>query len=185
MKSLNPTELKRLHRSWRRQSESRLALLLDGVQGPFNVGSILRTAAAMHVSHVYAIDLAMSWTDVKVQKTAMGTHRFLQLTNVETAEEAVSRIRSDGYQIVGLELATSASPVWQVEMSGDTCIAVGHEDRGLSSTILHESDALAYVPQFGRVGSLNVATAAAIACYESRRQTVALFESTEGDADEA
>ena len=46
-RNLNPTELKRLHRSWRRSTTSRLGLLLDTVQNPVNVGSILRTAAAL------------------------------------------------------------------------------------------------------------------------------------------
>ena len=45
MKQLRPTDLKRLHREWNRRSTGRLALLLDGVQSPFNVGSIVRTAA--------------------------------------------------------------------------------------------------------------------------------------------
>ena len=46
VKPLGPTDLKRLHREWRRRTEGRVALLLDGVQTPFNVGAILRTAAA-------------------------------------------------------------------------------------------------------------------------------------------
>jgi tRNA (guanosine-2'-O-)-methyltransferase len=51
-----------------------------------------------------------------------------------------------------------------------TCLVVGHEDRGLSAATLGACDDVAYLPLLGKVGSLNVATAAAIACYEVRRQ---------------
>ena len=49
-------------------------------------------------------------------------------------------------------------------------LVVGHEDRGLSTTILESCEAVGFIPQLGRIGSLNVATAAAIAIYEARRQ---------------
>jgi tRNA (guanosine-2'-O-)-methyltransferase len=50
------------------------------------------------------------------------------------------------------------------------CLAVGNEDRGLSQATLAACDVVAFLPQMGRVGSLNVATAASIAIYELRRQ---------------
>ena len=53
MKQLGSTDLKRLHREWRRRTEGRVALLLDSVQTPFNVGAIERTAAAMRVDDVW------------------------------------------------------------------------------------------------------------------------------------
>ena len=54
-RNLCGTELKRLHRDWRRRTEQRLGLLLDGVQNPFNVGAILRTAAAFSVDHLWLV----------------------------------------------------------------------------------------------------------------------------------
>ena len=53
MKQLGPTDLKRLHRDWGKRTTGRLALLLDGVSSPFNVGTIVRTAAALRVEHLY------------------------------------------------------------------------------------------------------------------------------------
>ena len=52
-RNLGSTELKRLHREWRRKADGRLALVLDSVATPANVGSILRTAAAMRVDDVW------------------------------------------------------------------------------------------------------------------------------------
>lgn len=169
-RSLNDTELKRLHRSWRRATDARLALLLEHVKGPYNVGSIMRTAAAMHVDVCYVVGFDSSWTDAKVQKTAMGTHRFLDLRAIPDTESAIAAVKEDGFRLVGLELATDAKPMWELDLTGDICIAVGHEDRGVTPQLLNACDAVAYAPLLGRVGSLNVATAASIACYEVRRQ---------------
>jgi tRNA (guanosine-2'-O-)-methyltransferase len=55
-------------------------------------------------------------------------------------------------------------------LSPDICLVVGHEDRGIAAATLDVCDAVAFVPQLGRVGSLNVATAASIALYEVRRR---------------
>ncbi len=55
-------------------------------------------------------------------------------------------------------------------LTADVCLAVGHEDHGSSKAGLAACDQVAYLPMLGRVGSLNVATAAAIAMYEVRRR---------------
>ncbi len=169
-RSLTGTELKRLHRDWRRRTAGRLALVLDGVQGPFNVGSIVRTAAAERVDCIWYAGASASPINPKVGKTALGTERYVRGIVVDTAAEAIEAARGDGYRLVGLELAERAVPLHEVELGPDTCLVVGHEDRGINPAVLQNLDAVAYIPQLGRVGSLNVATAAAIGVYEVRRR---------------
>ena len=55
MKPLGPTDLKRLHRSWRRRTEGRIAVLLDGVQNPFNLGAIARTSAVQRIERGWIV----------------------------------------------------------------------------------------------------------------------------------
>lgn len=170
-KNLGDTELKRLHREWRRRTpESRLAILLDDVQTPFNVGAIVRTAAAERVERLFLTGSAISPGHPKSRKTSLGTERYLEWEQHETAEGAVAAVHAAGYRIVGVELADRAVPLFEARLDGDVCLAVGHEDRGLSPTVLAACDQIAFVPQLGKVGSLNVAHATAIAVYEVRRR---------------
>ena len=170
MKPLGSTDLKRLHRDWRRRTEVRVALLLDSVQTPFNVGSILRTAAALRVEHVWVCGATASPRHDRTSKTSLGADRFLTFSTVDAPADAAAEAKAQGYRVVGIELADEAVPIHEVDLAGDVCLAVGHEDRGLSAACLAACDAVAFIPQLGRIGSLNVATATSIALYEARRR---------------
>jgi tRNA (guanosine-2'-O-)-methyltransferase len=170
MPNLTGTELKRLHREWRRRTERRLSLLLDSVQTPYNVGSILRSAAAYKVDHLWLVGATESPMHAKTQKTALGSQRYLTWTACDSIDDAAAQVRAESYRLVGIELAEGAVPMHELAIDGDVCLAVGHEDRGLSKACLALCDELAYLPQLGAIGSLNVATAASIALYEARRQ---------------
>ncbi len=78
--------------------------------------------------------------------------------------------------MVAVELASGAVPLFEAPLDGDVCLAIGNEDHGCSPALLAAVSSAAYIPQVGRVGSLNVAVAAAIALAEARRQRVDLAE---------
>jgi len=170
MKPLDSTGLKRLHRAWRHRSAGRIAIVLDNVQSPFNVGAIVRTSAAYRVDHVWLVGATPELDDAKVRKTALGCDRYLTWQRAESIAHALAGARAAGYSPVALELADGATALHELAFSGDVCVVIGHEDRGLSSSTLDACDAVAYIPLLGKVGSLNVATATAIALYELRRQ---------------
>jgi tRNA (guanosine-2'-O-)-methyltransferase len=169
-RQLDSTGLKRLHRSWRRRAAAPVALVLDRVQSPFNVGSILRTAAAFRVDHVWLVGDTAAPTNPRTAKTALGSQRFVDWTWCDTAAAALAVAREAGYRVVGLELAEAAVPLPELPADPPVCLVVGHEDRGLPPATLALCDQVAYIPQLGRIGSLNVATATAIGLYELRRR---------------
>ena len=169
-RNLNATELKRLHRDRRRQTDGRVALILEDVQNPFNVGSIVRTAAAMSVDRVWLVGATPPLSHPKVQKTALGTQRYLTWTATEAIADAVTEAHADGYAVVGIELAETAVALPELELPKDVALVMGHEDRGLSKHAHPLCDHLTYIPQLGKIASLNVATATAIAVYEVRRR---------------
>lgn len=169
-RNLGSTELKRLHRAWRRRADGRVALLLDSVATPANVGAIVRTAAALRVDDLWCCGQTPDLDHPGVGRTALGTERYLQIHRCEDAVQALAAARAAGYRVIGIELADDAVAIHEADLRGAVCLVVGHEDRGLSPGVLRGLDAVAFIPQLGRVGSLSVATAASVACYEARRQ---------------
>jgi tRNA (guanosine-2'-O-)-methyltransferase len=170
-RQLDSTGLKRLHRAWRRRPAEPLGLVLDHVQSPYNVGAILRTAAAFNLDHLWLVGDTASPTDAKASKLALGTQRYVEWTWHDTAPAAVAAAREDRHRIVGVELTDDAVPLDRVTVDGPVALVLGHEDRGLSPAALAACDEVGFIPQLGKVGSLNVATAAAIAVYEVRRRS--------------
>lgn len=167
---LDGTGLKRLHRAWRPRVAGRLGLVLDSVASPFNVGAIVRSAAAWRVDHLWVAGETPSPASPKVGRTALGCDRYLHWTVTEDVGAALLAARGEGYRMVALELAEGARPLHELDLRADVCLVAGHEDRGLRPSTLEGCDTVAYLPLLGRVGSLNVATAVSVACYEVRRQ---------------
>jgi tRNA (guanosine-2'-O-)-methyltransferase len=169
-RQLRPTEVKRLNREWRRASQARLAVLLDSVGQPFNVGSIVRSAAAFGAEQLWLCGATAPLSHPGVAKTALGTQRLVPAITEPSPVAAAKAAAAMGLRVVAIELATGAVPLHEAPLDGDICLAVGNEDHGCTAALLAVADAVTYIPQSGRVGSLNVAVAAAVAMAEMRRR---------------
>ena len=169
-RQLRPTEVKRLNREWRRATQARLAVLLDSVTQPFNVGSIVRSAAAFGAEYLWLCGSSAPLSHPGVGKTALGTQRLVQASAEPSPVAAAKAAATAGLRVVAIELASGALPLHRAPLDGDVCLAFGNEDHGCSAGLLAAADAIAYIPQPGRVGSLNVAVAAAVAMAEARRR---------------
>lgn len=168
-RQLRPTDVKRLNREWRRRTEGRLSLIVESVTQPFNLGSILRTAAVFGVESLWLTGNTADPTHPQVGKVALGTERKVTVRRAASAD-AVAEARDAGYSVVAVELTEDATPLHRAPVDGDICLAIGGEDHGCSPALLGAVDAVAFIPQIGRVGSLNVAVAAAIAIAETRNR---------------
>lgn len=170
---LGPTDLKRLHRDWRRKVDLRLGLILDGVQNPYNLGSILRSAAAYRVEWVWLVAPTPGPRHAKVAKTALGSERLVEveaLDDTTTGADAVARASAAGFTTVAVELSDAARPLFEIDLGPAVCLVVGHEERGVHRDTLRAVDHVGFLPQLGKVGSLNVAQATTTALYEATRQ---------------
>ena len=171
MRQLDGTGLKRLHREWRRRSTGRLALILEDVQGPYNVGAIVRTAASYRVDQVWCAVGTPPLDSAKVGKTALGCERYLRWQHGGDRRPG-DRARP-GRRLPGRGPRAGpgcACRSTRPPSAPDVCLVIGHEDHGVRPATLERCDAVVYLPQLGRVGSLNVATATSIALYELRRR---------------
>ena len=169
-RQLRQVEVKRLNREWRRVTTARLALLLDSVGQPFNVGAIVRSAAAFGAERMWLCGNTAPLTHLSVLKTALGTQWFVDSVTEPDPAAVAKAPRAEGFRLVAVELASGAVPLHQAPLDGDVCLAIGNEDHGCTAALLAAADAVAYIPQPSRVGSLNVAAAAAVAMAEARRR---------------
>jgi TrmH family RNA methyltransferase len=141
-------------------------LLLEDVQDPGNVGSILRSAAAAGVRHVFAsAGCAYAWAP-RVLRAAMGAH-FL-LTIHERADLAGFAHGFNGCVVA--TVARGAKPLFQADLTGRLALMIGNEGAGLSESLLQVAHETVSIPMPGRAESLNAAAAAAICLYERVRQ---------------
>lgn len=144
-------------------------LALDQVQDPRNFGAILRTAEVFGVHGVvvprhHAVGLTEA-----AARTAMGAAEYVQVAREANLAATLERMKETGIWVFGAASAGGAPP-WSVDFTGPTCLVLGSEGGGLRSLVSRTCDRLVTVPMGGRIGSLNVAAAAAVLCYEVARQ---------------
>src|SRR5699024_4574844 len=113
--------------------------------------------------------------DLNVDKTALGAAAKLAHTQLYTAAESLTAARADRYKMIAVELAYGGVVWHAAPLGSDVCLAVGAAEHGCSPALLAGVDAVTYIPQIGRVGSLNVAVATAIALAEARRREWVAF----------
>lgn len=144
------------------------AVLLDKLQDPGNLGSILRSAAAAGIGHVFCSkETAAAWSP-KVLRAGMGAHFLLKVfENVDLP----SLMQTAAIPI----LATSShatTTVYDVELRRDVAWLFGHEGQGVSADLLDLATHQVSIPHLGPVESLNVAASAAICMFEQVRQKI-------------
>jgi len=145
-------------------------LVLDGVTDPGNLGAMLRSAECAGVTGVVLPRHRSARVTATVTKAAAGAIEHLRLASVTGVPSALGRLSSAGVWSVGLDTGGS-SPIYDLAVADQPLALVfGSEGRGLSRLVRERCDALAHIPLFGILGSLNVGAAAAIALFEVARR---------------
>jgi 23S rRNA (guanosine2251-2'-O)-methyltransferase len=142
---------------------------LDGVTDPGNLGAVLRSAECAGVNGVILPRHRATHVTPAVTKAAAGAIEYLPMSIVGGLASALLRLRDQGVHVVGLDAAGDRS-LFDLRLA-DTplCLVLGAEGRGLSRLVRQRCDELVSIPLLGNLASLNVAAAAALACYEVAR----------------
>lgn len=145
-----------------------LVVVCQGVEKPGNLGAILRTADAAGVSAVLATDPVTDWGNPNVIRASKGTVFSVPVAASGT-DQVLAWLRE---RAIGIVAATPSADtlLHQADLTGPVAIAVGSEKHGLTDQWLDQAAIRIRIPMFGRADSLNVATSAAIVCYEAVRQ---------------
>ena len=148
-----------------------LLVLVDGVQDPGNLGTIVRSAAAAGAQGVVLLPGTVDLYNPKTVRATMGALFHLPVVAVAEKEGVLVRLKEAGFAVVA-GVPAGGEPLFALDLTLPVALAVGNEARGLSPEVLARSDFLATIPMPGRAESLNVAAAASIMLYEAVRQRV-------------
>lgn len=144
-------------------------LALDGVTDPHNLGALLRSAEVAGVTGVLLPRHRAVHVTPTVAKAAAGAIEHLPIALVGGIPTALTRLREMGVWSVGLD-ETGPRTLWELESLAEPVVLVlGAEGRGLSRLVRQRCDQVARIPVSGRVSSLNVSVAGALACFEVTR----------------
>ncbi|MGW5052907.1 TrmH family RNA methyltransferase [Actinokineospora sp. NPDC004072] len=150
----------------------RTVLLLDGITTPANVGMILRTATAAGIGGIVVPRRGVAGLDPLVVKASAGVAFTAPVLRCYTAAEAAEALRSAGYPLVGLA-ADARRTVFAAELPGRCAFVLGGETHGVSPEVSALVTDWVSIPMAGGVESLNVASAAAVLCFELVRRSQA------------
>lgn len=147
-----------------------LIFVLDNIRSAFNVGSIFRTAECLGAERICLCGYTPNPTQWKVEKTAMGTQEYMTWEEHPRLMDCLETLKEDGYRLVALETAASASDLYESFDKEPTAFILGNERFGLDPEILKVIDEVRVIPLRGRKNSLNVGVTAAVAGFEWMRQ---------------
>ncbi|MDQ1424174.1 MAG: rRNA (guanosine2251-2-O)-methyltransferase [Acidimicrobiaceae bacterium] len=144
---------------------------VDGVTDPGNLGAVLRSAEGAGATGVVLPRHRTVHVTPTVTKAAAGAIEYLPMAIVSGLPAALARMKGAGVWVVGLDDAADRS-VFDLDDLGGEAIAIvlGAEGSGLSRLVRERCDLVLSIPMNGRLSSLNVSAAAALACYEVARQ---------------
>lgn len=146
-----------------------LLVLVDGVQDPGNLGTIVRTSAGAGAQGLILLPGTVDLYNPKTLRSTMGNIFKLPVVMAGQRSEVLKKIRNAGLElVVGDPRAEKA--VFEIDLTGPVVIAVGNEARGVQEDILMHSRHRVHIPMSAGVDSLNVAVAAGIMLYEVVRQ---------------
>jgi 23S rRNA (guanosine2251-2'-O)-methyltransferase len=144
-------------------------LVLDGITTPANVGMILRTATAAGVEGIVVPRRGVASIDPLVVKASAGVAFHAPVLRCYTAEEACRALREAGYPLYALD-GTARQSLFDADLPRRAAYVLGGETDGVSDEVRQHATGLVSIPMAGGVESLNVASAAAVLCFELVRR---------------
>ena len=152
------------------KGNSAFILILDHLEDPQNVGSLIRTAEAIGVDGVVIpSDRAVSVTPSAVRASA-GATEWVKVSVVTNLVRSMKTLQKEGFWITGLEAMPEAKNPSEIDLNGPVGLVVGSEGSGMGRLVRETCDFLMKLPMVGNVTSYNASVAGAMAMYEVVRQ---------------
>ncbi len=152
--------------------ENAKVVILDHLEDPQNVGSILRTACAVGATGVVIPEDRGSGVTPAAVRASAGASEHLKVARVVNLVRAMKQLKDANMWITGLDWGKDAKPYTEIDFRGRAGLVVGSEGMGISRLVRETCDFIAVLPMRGEIESLNAGVAAAICLYEMIKGTV-------------
>ena len=153
------------------RGEDPFVLILDGIEDPHNLGSIIRTAETAGVHGIIIPKRRAASVNSTVNKTSAGAVEYMKIARVTNITDAIEELKSAGLWICGTAVDTDKY-YYNQDLTGPLGIVIGNEGKGISEKVKKNCDFLVKIPMKGNIESLNAAVSTGIVVYESVKQRI-------------
>ena len=151
------------------RQEDAFILILDGIEDPHNLGSIIRTAETAGVHGIIIPKRRAVAVNSTVNKVSCGAAQYMKIARVTNISDAIEELKRAGLWICGTDVATDKY-YYNQDLTGPLAIVIGNEGKGMSEKVKKNCDFLVKIPMKGKVESLNAAVSTGIVVYEAVKQ---------------
>ena len=150
------------------KGEKPFIIILDGIEDPHNLGSIIRSAVCAGAHGIIIPRRRAVSVTAAACKASAGAVEYAHIARVANIANAIARLKDEGLWIAGADMSGTA--MTSARMEGALALVIGSEGDGIGRLVKEKCDFLVSIPMFGQIESLNAAVAAAVLMFEKRRQ---------------
>ena len=153
----------------RKKNEAPFILILDGIEDPHNLGSIIRTAETAGVHGIIIPKRRAASVNSTVSKVSAGAVEHMKIARVNNINETIKYLKDNDVWIYGTDMQTEKY-YYDEDYKGSVAIVIGSEGFGMSRLVKENCDFLIKIPMKGKITSLNASVSAGIVMYEVVKQ---------------
>lgn len=148
-----------------KRGEDPFIVILDEVEDPHNLGSIVRTAELFGVHGIILPKRRSASVSTTVYKSSVGAIEHVKIAKVTNLNSTIEELKEKGIWIYGADIRAEEYS-YQVDFGGPCAVIIGNEGRGISKLTVEKCDKLIKIPMVGKINSLNASVAGGIIMYE-------------------
>ena len=153
----------------KQKEEEPFIVILDGIEDPHNLGSIIRTAETAGVHGIIIPKRRAAVVNSTVNKVSAGAVQHMKVARVTNISDTIEELKKAGLWICGTDINTSVD-YYNQDLTGPIGIVIGNEGSGISQKVKKNCDFLVKIPMKGKVTSLNASVSTGIIVYEAVKQ---------------
>ena len=151
------------------KNEDPFILILDGIEDPHNLGSIIRTAETAGVHGIIIPKRRTVTVNSTVSKVSTGATSYVKIARVNNLNECIRKLKDAGLWVIGTD-GEAQTLYYNQDLKGPLAIIIGSEGYGMSKLVKENADILIKIPMKGKITSLNASVSAGIVIYEAVKQ---------------